>query len=133
MKKLIMVLLLLVSTNVFAVNWINAGTGSDGKFTHYVDSQSIQRAGNKIIVWALYDYKSVQVFKKAKKRYLSNIGRAEYNCSEATVRTLDAYWYAGNMAGGDVILALPNLTDPAVPIVPGSTAEAKLKVLCPIK
>jgi hypothetical protein len=129
MKKILMMLLLLVSTNVFAVDWVK--TGENDNFTHYVDPQSIRRAGNKVKVWELWDYKSGQLL--VDKRYLSLLAKFEFDCFEDTSRTLDAYNYSGKMGTGDIVLSRPNLTKPAESVLPGSTGETELKAVCAVK
>ena len=54
-----MMLMLLVSTNVLAVDWVKVSEAVD--FNDYVDSQSIRRDGNKVRAWTLSDYKSGKV------------------------------------------------------------------------
>jgi TolB-like protein len=92
MNKILMMLMLLVSTNVLAVDWVKVGTRQN---THYVDSQSIRRDGNKVRAWTLADYKS--------GTFLSILEKAEFDCFEDTMRVLDAYAYSGNMGTGDIV------------------------------
>jgi hypothetical protein len=130
MKKILMMLMLLVSTNVFAVDWVVAG-GND-IFTHYVDPQSIKRDGNKVKAWVLYDFKSSQVG-VGNKTSMSAVDRDEYDCFEDTVRSMDIYEYSGKMGTGDIVLSIPNLTQPAKSVIPGSTAATQLKLVCATK
>ena len=131
MKKILMMLLLLVSTNVFAVDWVAAGGTDD--FTVYIDPQSIRRDGNKVRLWTMYNHKSVQELSYTKKRYLSEVYREEYNCFEDTTRTIDRYWYSEKMGTGDIALSAPNLTQPATSVLPGSIGATVLKAVCATK
>ncbi len=124
-------LLLLVSTNVFAVDWVKIGENDN--FTHYVDPQSIRRDGNKVRAWVLFDYKSVQVLADNKTRYLSFLAKEEYDCFEDTSRFIDIYYYSGKMGGGNIVLPIPNITTPAESVIPGSNGATELKVVCATK
>lgn len=132
MKKLIILLLLLVSTNVFAVDWFEVGEDEDGT-SNYVDQQSIQRAGNKVKVWVLYDFKSGQLIGSSKISYLSLLAKVEYDCFEYTQRKLDAYLYSGNMGNGDIILSETNITKPTRPVLPKSASASQLEISCSTK
>lgn len=128
-----MTLLLLVSTNVLAVDWVKAGgVTEDGSFTNYVDPQSIRRNGNKVKLWSLNDFKSGKVLSN-NKTYLSTVARQEFDCFEDTVRIIDAYFYSGKMGKGDIVLSNPNRTDLAESAPPGSIFEAALKIACATK
>jgi hypothetical protein len=132
MKKILMMLLLLVSTNVFAVDWV-AVAGGNNDSTHYVDSQSIRRDGNKVKAWTLYDFKSGEVLGDNKTRYLSSLARLEFDCFEGTLREIDAYSYSGNMMKGDIVLSEPNLTMLPTSALPGSVGAIDLKLVCATK
>ena len=124
-----MMLMLLVSTNVLAVDWVK--TGEADSFTNYVDPQSIRRTGNIVRVWSLSDHKSGQVL--ASIRYLSKLTKVEYDCFEDTMREIDLYFYAEKMGTGDIVFSLPNFTKPATSLPPGSVAAAELKAVCATK
>jgi hypothetical protein len=130
MKKIVMMLLLLVSTNVFATDWVKAG--ENDKFTNYVDSQSIRRDGNKVRAWTLDDYKSGQVLADNKTRYLSTVARQEFDCFEDTVRTFDRHGYSEKMGTGDIVISSQNLTEPAVSLPPGSMGATVFKAVCAV-
>ena len=131
MKKILMMLLLLVSTNVLAVDWVKVGGAVDGSVTTYVDPQSIRKDGNKVRLWDLKDYNSGQVI--GNKTFLSTIMRGEYDCFEYTKRSIDLYIYTGHMGGGNIVFSEQNQTDPAISAPPGSDFENVLKIVCPTK
>ena len=122
-----MMLMLLVSTNVFAVNWVEVGSGTFDSIS-YVDSESIRKDGNKIRAWILVDFNSVQV--DDAKRYWSVLYRVEFDCFEGTSRMIDTYKYSEKMKYGDIVFSATNLTNPATSDIPGSIGEATLKVAC---
>ncbi|MFI3180216.1 MAG: hypothetical protein QX193_02000 [Methylococcales bacterium] len=129
MKNILMMLMLLVSTNVFAVDWIQVSTDIENT-DYYADTESIRRDGNKVRLWSLVNYKSGKVLADNKTRYLSKLNRDEYDCFEGTSRTIDVYWYSEKMGKGDVVLSIPNLTKPAISLPPGSVGETILKAVC---
>ena len=131
MKKILMTLMLLVSTNVFAVDWVKVAVSVDNTDV-YVDPESIRRDGNKVRLWVLYDFKSVQGSSatRSSTRYSSKIHRKEYDCFEGASRDIDVYWYSEKMGKGDIVLSIPNLTEPAISLPPGSIGDAELKIAC---
>ena len=127
MKKILVLLLLMVSTNVFA-EWTRVTESADGDMTAYIDFGTIKRKGNKVKIWRLFDYKAVQ--KVENDRYLSSVGRLEYDCEEETSAVLDIYWYSGNMRQGDIVYSSNNIKDEATSILPGSIDETLFKITC---
>ena len=127
MKKLLILLLLLVSTSVFA-EWIRYASNTDGDMTVYADFGTIKKKGNKVKMWSLYDEKTVK--KWGNTNHLSTIQHYEYDCEEGTKRMLDIYWYSGNMRQGEVVFSLKNIKEEAESIIPGSIDEISLKIAC---
>ena len=126
-----MMLMLLVSTNVLAVDWVKIV--ENDAVTGYIDTQSIRRNGNKVRAWTLKNYKSGQVGAANNKIYLSAIIRSEYDCFEDTKRDIDIYAYSGTMGAGDIVFSAPNITKPAISAPPESDIEAVLKMVCVTK
>ena len=106
MKKILILLLLMVSTSVFA-EWTEVGQSADG-MTAYVDFGTIKRKSHKVKMWDLYDFKTVQKGAGG-ERYLSAISRNEYDCEEETRRMLDFHWYAENMKKGNIVYSEKNI------------------------
>ena len=129
MKKILTLLLLMVSTNVLA-EWTRVTESADGDMTVYADSETIKRKGRKVKIWRLYDYKTVQILAGDNtRRYLSSVGRLEYDCEEETSAVLDIYWYSGNMRQGDIVYS-STTKDEAISILPGSIEESLFKIAC---
>jgi hypothetical protein len=125
MKKLTLLLLLIVSTNVLS-DWTEIVDNTD--LTSYIDFETIKRKGNKVKMWSLFDYKTVQKFKNY--RYLSQVSRMEYDCEEETRRQLDFYWYSGNMRQSEIVVSQTNIKDESISVIPGSIDVSFLKVAC---
>ena len=129
MKKVLVLLLLMVSTNVFA-EWTRVTDNSDGDMTVYVDLGTIKRKSNKVKMWRLYDFKTVQIIAEDNTRYLSSVGRDEYDCEEETSQSLDYHWYSGNMRRGEIVFSGTTTKMEAKSVMPGSIGEGLLKIAC---
>lgn len=127
MNKILVLLLLMVSTNVFA-EWTAVSESANGIATVYVDFETIKKKGNKVKIWDLLDLKTAQKFEN--DRYLSTIQRMEYDCEEETGRTLDYYLYSGNMRNGEIVYSSKNIKDEPKSILPGSIDEGLFKIAC---
>ena len=125
MKKLLVLLLLMVSTSVFA-EWTEVGRNK--KQTAYVDFGTIKKKGNKVKMWSLDDFNTIQ--KLENYRYMSSLGNYEYDCEEETVRMLDLHWYSGNMGQGEIVYSEKNIKGETVSIVPRSIDEGLFKIAC---
>ena len=126
MKKVLVLLLLMVSTNVFA-EWTEVG-GNDGDMTAYFDIQNIKRKGDKVKMWSLFDYKTVQ--KNSYGIYLSQLSRNEYDCEEETGRLIDASLYLRNMLMGGVVDSMSNMKNEPTSIQPLTTEQLLFKIAC---
>ena len=127
MKKLTLLLLLMISTNVMA-EWTPVSSSGNGAMSVYVDFGTIKRKGNKVKMWDLFDYKTVQ--ETAGKRYLSSITRSEYDCEEETTRMLDLHGYSGNMKTGDNVFSNTNIQNQSTSIRPDTIEEVVFKIAC---
>ncbi len=85
MKKLLVaVMLALVSTGAMA-EW--TAVSEDEELTHYVDLATIRKSGDKVKMWLLKDYKTVQEG-AAGEKYLSAKVQGGYDCKEEQWRLL---------------------------------------------
>lgn len=100
MKKLLSsMLLIIVSTNAMA-EWTLIG-GSDSSDL-YADFNSVQKNGNKVKMWILYDYKQ-PVKDTTGVESLSLVTLDEFDCVNVTSRALSISRYTGNMQKGTMI------------------------------
>ena len=125
MKKVLVLLLLMVSTSVFA-EWTKIG--ENGSLNAYVDFGSIRKSGNKIEMLKLGDFKAVQQTKD--NRYLSTVSIDEYDCEEKKSRLLNFYWYSGNMGEGEVVYSQSNIKEEYHSIITDTFAEIFFKAAC---
>ena len=128
MKKILVLLLLMVSTNVFA-EWTRVTESADGDMTAYIDYGTIKKKGNKVKMWHLQDYKAVQESAEG-KGYLSGASYHEYDCEEETRKMLDLYLYSGNIGDGEITNSYQNIKGEAKSILPRSIDETLFKAAC---
>ena len=95
MKKLILLLLLLVSTNVFS-EWTKVGSRSFNTSSDdgYVDLGTLKKKGSKVTMWSLINQKGYH--------NTSVIVLYEYDCNERTIKELQSVFYSGAMGSGEV-------------------------------
>jgi hypothetical protein len=129
MKRLTLLLLLMVSMNVFA-EWTRFTRSADGSMTVYGDFETIKRKGSKVKMWTVNDFKTVQLLPVSNTKFLSTVARQEYDCEEETNRYLDLYWYSGNMKQGERVHSFTNIKEEAKSIIPDSIDEGLFKIAC---
>ena len=127
MKKVLVLLLLMVSTSVFA-EWTRVAESADGDMTAYIDFGTIKRKGDKVKMWSMNDYKTVHSLDNG--GYLSGASYDEYDCEGGTRRMLDLYLYSGNMRSGDIVYSHKNIKEEAESIIPQSILESLFKIAC---
>ena len=125
MNKILILLLLMVSTSVFA-EWTRVTESADGDMTTYIDYGTIKKKGHKVKVWNLFDYKTVRIG-AANERYLSSVTRFEYDCKKEMVRQLDVHWYSRQ---GEIVRSITNIKDETESVMPGSMIETLFKIAC---
>jgi hypothetical protein len=127
MKKSILLLLLMVSTNVLA-EWTQVFIKNDNKAIGYIDLQSRRKKDNKVKIWVLYDFKEVQRYGNTKA--LSESSHFEFDCENETSQLLDNFTHTGNMRSGDIVLSETNIKNEPEPIIPGSFGETVFNFNC---
>ncbi len=135
MKKLtLLLLLLMVSTNVFS-KWTKIG-GND-EVTSYIDFESIQKEGhkllawvlgNKVKVWMLNDYKLSQIQINGMK-YYSDIVHYEFDCEKDSQLVLSAKGFSGHIGLGELMSSV-GVSNATEEIVPGTISEIRYKIAC---
>ncbi len=97
-KAILMMLLAVVSSNAMA-EWVKVS--EDKLVTVYADPTTIRKIGDKVKMWALWDYSTAP--EGDSKPYMSVRIQNEYNCKEETDRQIYATTFSGNMAEGNTI------------------------------
>ena len=133
MKKIQILIMLMVSTNVLA-EWTLVVVSLNGELSSYVDFKTIRKHGNKVKMWDLDDWKSIKTFKfdTTQFSYLSTALHQEFDCTEETVQILDSIHYSGNMGSGNVVDSSMNASKFNEPgaIAPGTIEKKLLDVAC---
>jgi len=122
-KAILMMLLTIVSSGAMA-EWVKVD--EDKLVTAYADPTTIRKSGDKVKMWALWDYSTAQ--EGDSKPYMSVRIQNEYNCKEETDRQIYATTFSGNMAGGNTIGRQGGKK--WVPIAPRTHGEALWKFAC---
>ncbi len=138
MKKILILLLLIGSTNVFA-EWTRVfEAASNDAATVYVDFGTIKRKKNKVKMWTLLNYELIQGIvnqgnpfgEDRSLSYLSSTYYYLYDCEEETASVIEQTNYSGQMGSGNVIdNYFPNGFE-RKPVAPGSISEGLLTVAC---
>lgn len=124
-KAALAMLLLSLSTSAFAA-WVKFGE-NDRVVSYY---GPIKASGSgSVTVWVMYDYKAEQAAQRSRRRYFSQKGQQEVDCSGQRSRTVFFTWHAAGMGEGAVIYTGSNAF-PWEPDSPGSSARALSSVLC---
>ena len=95
MRKVILMMLLAMVSGSAAAEWLEAGSNEIGAI-YYADSATIRRAGNRVKMWNLVDYKTARV-SFGGMPYMSMKAHVEYDCKEERARTLYYSNHSGNM------------------------------------
>lgn len=108
-----------------SVKWV-AVNYNDVSVT-YADPATIHKNGNIAEIWALLDFKTVQVIEGA--WYISTKAKYKYACMEKQAQMAYFSWHSENMGGGEIVYsdATPGNWKP---IPPGSGSEALWKIAC---
>jgi hypothetical protein len=130
MKKITLILLLLVSKNVFSEWALIAGNTSTNNKSTYVDWQSIKKNGHKVKMWNMIDSTTVESIGSSKIKFLSEISHQEYDCVEETKKLLDVYFYAENNAAGGLVASQINIKMQPYSVIPGTDAGLLWSVAC---
>jgi len=105
--------------------------GENERLTSYVEQRQPVNTGN-VIVWVLYDYKAEQQSQQSGRRYLSQKGQQEVDCTGQRSRTIFFTWHADRMGNGAVVYTGSKVL-PWEPNSPGSIAKALAAQVCSSK
>ena len=122
MKKLLIILMLALASASAMAEWTDVAGNDEVGATVYADLATIRKAGNKVKMWTMYDYKTAQEISLYK--YLSYKSQWEFDCKEEQQRNLYISYFSGNMGNGNPVFSFD---DPSkfIPIAPGSVGETE--------
>jgi hypothetical protein len=112
-----------------ATDWASTcSSKANGGIDIYVARSTISRSGNRVRMWDMYDFKTLQVADDL--RYLSAKNEHEYDCKQPRQRLISTTAYSGNMGKGSVVGA-DRTSFPWQPVVVGdAVAECDWKIAC---
>jgi len=125
MCKALLVTLLAVVSSSAAAEWVRVGSNTTG--TMYADPTTIRRAGGRVKMWNLVDFKTLQT--DGGDSYLAKKELDEYDCEEEQWRLLYVSRHSENMGGGQVTYSSSSPIDWR-PVPPGSGAAILWKIAC---
>jgi hypothetical protein len=127
MKQLLLITLLLLSSEPACAEWMSLGASDSGITTVYADPTTKSRDGDLVKMWVLFDFKTVQT--KAGVSYLSAKAHMEYDCAKQRFEGLTVLYVSGNMGSGN-IFDRSSGKGTWLRISPGSLDEALWKLAC---
>ena len=122
-----LITLLVLSRGPAYADWVETVQNDQAGVTIYVDSDTVLRKGDRVKVWELIDYKTIQTV--AGTSYLSARVQREYNCAGDLQRTLALTKLSGNMGTGKVIRT-NSVEQKWEPVDPGSIGKRLWKFAC---
>jgi hypothetical protein len=128
MKRLLLMLpLMLLSIEPTNAEWMPVYEINQLSTTVSVDPDTIQRKGNLVELWVLYDSKITQAGRGGPLR--STKAQDEFNCEAGLSRVIAVTDFSGNEGSGKVVYS--NLDEQKwEPVVPGGLGLTLWKVAC---
>ena len=135
MKKIWSLSIHLLSIAMFGLGqaqaeWVDiGGKVQDGLTIYrvYVDPDNIQRNGDVVTLWALFDYTTIQSIVGGP--WLSSKAQRQFDCAEKRIRLLGYMTFTGNMGSGESVFSNSQETK-WEPIAPDSIDRKLWEVAC---
>ena len=125
MKKALLTLMFIVVSSSAMAEWVPVDSSKRG--ITYVDTATARRkAGNKVKIWELVDYKTVQ--RSADFQYNSAMFQTLYDCKEKRYKLLYSSFHSENMGGG--VVRTNNNPSKWELVFPDSIVEGLWKFAC---
>lgn len=131
MKHLILIIILATISTGAMAEWKLAGVtrkNVEGEFATYAETTRTFKAGNKVQMSYMLDFKTLRQMGPNKK-YLSLKSQNEYDCKEGNFRGIAVSLYSEKMGGGNVVHSDSNPGN-WQPVQLGSMSETLWKVAC---
>ena len=127
MNRLFLITLLVLSSGPAYAEWMTVSIIDETGATVYVDPDTIHRKGDRVTMWELIDYETIQIVTGAS--FLSARLQREYDCAGDLHRTLELAKLSGNMGTGKVI-RITSDEQKWEPVDPGSIAKRLWRFAC---
>lgn len=118
--------LLLVSYANASAAWVKFA--ENNRLVSYYEPVKTGGSAN-VLVWVMFDYKDEQVSTRSGRKYYSQKGQQEVDCSGQRTRTTFFTWHAGQMGEGAVVYT-GSTALPWEPNSPGGIGRALAVVVC---
>ena len=93
----------------------------------YIDPDNIQRNGDVVTLWALFDYMTIQSIVGGP--WLSSKAQRQFDCAEKRIRLLGYMTFTGNMGSGESVFS-NSQESKWEPIAPDSIDRKLWEVAC---
>jgi len=127
MKRLIVIILLVLSSSPAYAEWVKVSDSDEAGMTVYVDPATIRRNRNLVKMWQFYDYKTVQTV--AGIGFLTVKEQWEFDCAEERRRVLALTEFSGNMGSGTEVYTNSEVGK-WQPVAPSSIGQLLWKFAC---
>ena len=123
-----LIILLLLSSGPAYAEWVVLpGGGDDAVLAVYVDPGTIQRKGDLVKMWSLYNFTTIQT--NASTPYSSYKAQNEYDCAGERSRILAVTFFSGQMGRGQVVFS-DSAENDWQPVAPESIGRSLWKRAC---
>ncbi|MEI7429192.1 MAG: surface-adhesin E family protein [Betaproteobacteria bacterium] len=126
MHKIILMLLFAGLSNFAIAEW--TAVGFNDASTYYIEPAAINKARDKVKMWALFDLKRPSK-DDSNKVYLSQKSQYEFDCKERQFRMLYFSFHSENMGKGETN-SFDSTPSQWVPVPPDSVIEGLGRVAC---
>ena len=101
---------------------------NNGKWALYMDDEGVQKEGQRVRLWTLYDLPTSQLTIKDKE-IRSIRDQIELHCEKSTYSSMSSSYSDGPMGTGQVVLSLG--TSPEEEVLPNTALATVAKMACP--
>ena len=123
----LLITLLVLNSGPTYAEWVSVSVVDQAGVTIYVDSATIHRKGDRVTMWELIDYETIQTVTGTS--FLSARLQREYDCAGDRHRTLALTRLSDNMGTGKV-LRITSDEQQWEPVDPGSIAKRLWRIAC---
>jgi len=127
MRRLILIMLLVLSCGPVYAEWVEVSANKKAGVIAYADPGTIRRNGDVVKMWSLFDLHTTQTV--GGNSYLSIKALQKYDCAEDRSRALAHTKFSGNMAQGKVVYS-NSYEGTWAPVAPVSVGQELWKVAC---
>jgi hypothetical protein len=127
-NKIALTVALALGSSGVSAEWVRVA--ENNRFVAYADSRVQRQPGKSLVVWVLFDYKTVQESARTGRRYLSEKAQREIDCAGARGRVLFFTWHADKMGDGPVVYTGGKPTEWEPSSAPQSIGNALWKHYC---